>query len=297
MKKILLVYLIIITSQAFAFAQWSQSMFNSPNQQLVEDAVRKGIVLVRQDYQLQDTLTNQKYGRNHETYFGTVYSIAAKLQNALSVSERFVSPWEYDSNFAQYNNSHYQPIISKTMFRALSDSSYTELHYNRNYIRALEEGIVYHVDSLSHPDRGFIVDRSIGEKEGWLVWVFASDTTQLSNESLSLVTYKHKVTLEEGLNKYMVTQPGVSGHILGGIYVCPNITVIGTVDFLFEGLIVHDVNEQWQFYVFCETESGSTTLSDNLPEQGDELTPVTENTQNENNSRHRSRNRSHRGAR
>lgn len=291
MRKVLFVSLAIIASQAFAFAQWSQSMFNSPNQQLVEDAVRNGIVLIRQDYQLRDTLTNQKYGRNHEAYFGTVYSIAAKVQNALSVSDKFVSPWEYDSNYEHYRSSQYQPIIFKTMIRELSDSTFTELQYDNNNIRALKDGIVYYVDSLSHPNRGFIIDQSKGEKDGWLVWVCSSDTTQLSNASLSLVTYKYKATIEEGLTKYSVKRPTVSVGILGGIYVCPRTTTIGTVEFMFEGLIIPDGNDNWQFYAICGTNDDLTNVSETTSEAENTLTPVSDDSIQDRNSRHSSRNR------
>lgn len=292
MRKLLFVSLAIISAQTFASAQWSQSMFNSPNQQLVEDAVRKGIILVRQDYQLRDTLTNQKYGRNHETNFGTVYSIAAIVQNALSVSDRFVSPWEYDSNYDHYRSSQYQPIISKTLIRDVADSTYTELQYGKNNIRALKDGIVYYVDSLSHPDRGFIIDHSKGEKDGWLVWVFTNDTTRLTNASLSLVTYKYKATIEEGLNKYSVKQPTVSGRILGGVYVCPRTTTIGTLEFMFEGLIIPDENDNGQFYYFFDTTDDLTrSISEATTEAENILTPITDDSVQDRNTRRRSRNR------
>lgn len=291
MRKFLLASLSIFTFQTLVFAQWSQSMFNSPNQQMVEDAVRNGIILVCQDYQLRDTVSNQKYGRNHETHFGSVYSIAAKVMDALSVSNRFVRPWDYDINFTQYRNSQYQPVVSKTTFRALSDSTFSDLRYSSCNIRVLKDSVVYYVDSLSHQDRGFIVDHNKGEKDGWLVWAFVNDSTSVRRETISLVTYRHKVSLEDGLHSYAIKQPTVSGHILGGIYVCPTVTTIGTIEFLFEGLIVSDGQNRWQFYTFCDINQGITEISESPSESEGVLTPVNEEPRQDRNTRSRSRNR------
>lgn len=273
MKKNVLILLTIFALPTILSAQWSQSLFNSSNQQLVETAVRDGIILVRQDFQLCDTLTNQKYGRNHELNFGTAYSIAVKVQDALSVSNEFVRPWEFDGNFIPYRNSQYRPIISKTSIRSLSDSTFMDFQYDIRNVRALKDSVVYFIDSLSHDKRGFIIDRIKGEKDGWLVWAVVNDSANVEKENISLVTYKLKMTLEEGLRKYTIEQPAISGHILGGIYVCPVVTSIGTIEFMFEGLIVSNDNVNWAFYAICdETDNiNGIATSDNL---SNELTPI-----------------------
>lgn len=292
MKKIILLSLAFFAFQTILHAQWSQSIFNSPNQQLVEAAVRDGIILVRQDFQLCDTLTNQKYGRNHESNFGTVYSIAVKVQNALSVSNKFVRPWDFDGNYVQYRNSQYRPIISKTSIRSLSDSTFTDFQYENRNIRALKDSVVYFVDSLSHEKRGFIIDHSKGEKDGWLVWAVINDSTNVENENISLVAYKYKISLEGGLQKYSIGQPTISGHILGGIYVCPIVTSIGTVEFMFEGLITSSDNVNWEFYVLCDDINNEGANAGTLDVAENALTPIeVEQPQDDRSTKNRTRNK------
>ena len=98
MKKCICIIALVAFHLA-SYAQWSQSIFNSPNQKMVEDAVKDGIILVRQNFQLKDTMTQQRYGRNHGDSFGSQYCIAAKVKSGLCVSKRFRNPWEYDDNY------------------------------------------------------------------------------------------------------------------------------------------------------------------------------------------------------
>ena len=291
MRKLFIIVALVALSSV-SYAQWSQSIFNSPNQQMVEDAVKNGIVLIRQDYQLSDTITKQRYGLNHEANFGSQYSIAVKIEKGLSVSNRFVTPWDYDDNYTPYRDSQYIPVMSNTQCRSLQDSNYVEFKYRPENIIAIKDSAVYQVDSLVHPGRGFLCNRETGEKEGWIVWLYVSDSANLAKENISMVTYRQKVTIKEGLHNYSFKQPEVNGQVLGGLYVYPQNTTIGTLEFLFVGLLIPNSGEMWQFYAIGEEPDASLGGEDPAEHVGQEstLTPI-EEPQQEQPARNRSRRR------
>ena len=235
MKKIIISIVVFIASLNCAVAQFSQSIFNSSSQQLVEQAIRDGVVLLKQDYQLLDTISNARYGWNHQEVFNSIYSIGFKVGNGYVVNERFVRPWNFDQRYNEFGDTTYIPIISKTQSRLITDTIYTDVKYNHNYIRSIKDSLVYCIDSLFHDDGGLKNDFSIGEKESWIVWVTSSDSVLQDTTQLSIITYKHRVTIEEEQQEYVIPRPATSKNIMAGILVVPNNTQVGVLDFQIVG--------------------------------------------------------------
>ena len=55
----------------------------SGNQQIIHDATKDGLVIVSQSYQLEDTVTHQKFGRYGKPEFGQGYSVGVKISGKL----------------------------------------------------------------------------------------------------------------------------------------------------------------------------------------------------------------------
>jgi len=271
MKRVVVSIVVLIASINCAVAQFSQSLFNSSSQQLVEQAVKDGIVLFRQDYQLLDTLSNTRYGWNHQEVFNSIYSVGFRVEGGYVVNERFVRPWNFDQRYRELRDTTYIPVVSKTCCRSIIDTVYTDLKYNPDYRRNIKDSLVYHVDSLPHERRGLKIDSSIGVKEGWLVWVTTSDSLLQKNTQLSVVTYKHKITIEEDQKEYALPKPATSKKIIAGILVTPNSTQIGILDFQVVGYAYQE-GEDW--YLIRDIDGVS------MPEQNNNeslLTPVSTN--------------------
>lgn len=235
MKKINVLVVVILLATGVVSAQFTQSMFNSPNQQLVEQAVRNGVVLLRQDYQLLDTVTNERYGWNHRDMFNSVYSVGIKVGDGYVVSDRFVHPWSYDGRYLDLTGVTYVPVVSKTMGRIITDTVMTEIKYGVSDVCPLEDSLAYRIDCEDSELEGFTVDSSAGAKDGWLVWVVAKDSTLSDSSDLSLVTYRYSMTIDDDTLSYQLPDPVASDYIVGGFYVVPQNTSVGKLDFKLVG--------------------------------------------------------------
>lgn len=279
MKRIIVSIAVLIASLNCAVAQFSQSLFNSSSQQFVEQAVKDGIVLLRQDYQLLDTLSNTRYGWNHQEVFNSIYSVGFKVEGGYVVNERFVRPWNFDQRYRELRDTTYVPVISRTRSKSMADTVYTDVKYNPDYKRSIRDSLIYRVDSLTHERRGLRIDSSLGEKEGWLIWVTSADSLLQENTQLSVVTYKHQITIEENKKEYALPKPATSKNIVTGILVVPNNTQIGVLDFQIIGY-AYQRGDDW--YVIRDVDIAT------IPEQNNNvslLTPVsTDDEEVENNA-------------
>lgn len=254
MKKINVLVVVILLATGVVSAQFTQSMFNSPNQQLVEQAVRNGVVLLRQDYQLLDTVTNERYGWNHRDMFNSVYSVGIKVGDGYVVSDRFMRPWSYDGRYLDLTGVTYVPVVSKTMGRIITDTVMTEIKYGVSDVCPLEDSLAYRIDCEDSELEGFTVNSSAGAKDGWLVWVVAEDSTLNDSSDLSLVTYRYSMTLDDDTLSYRLPEPVASDYIVGGFYVVPQNTSVGKLDFKLVGfaalrdslwyLVVENITEE-----------------------------------------------------
>lgn len=261
MKKVNILLAVLFGATGVASAQFSQSMFNSPNQQLVEQAVRNGIVLMRSDYQLLDTVTNERYGWNHREMFNSVYSVGIKAGDSYMVSDRFVRPWSYDGRYLGLTGVAYVPVVSRTVCRMMSDTVMTEIDYAASEIYPLEDSLAYLVGGTAREVRGFSVDSAAGDKDGWLVWVVAEDSTLSDDSELSLVTYRHSMTLDKDTLCYQLPDLVTSEYVVGGFYVVPQNTAVGVLDFKLAGFAAMK-DAHWYIVVYnisdeCDVEDAS----------------------------------------
>ncbi len=237
-------------------AQFAQNLFNSPNQQLVEIAVKNGIVLLQSDYQLLDTTNNTRYGWNNQNVFNSIYSIGVKIENGFLVTEDFITPWKNDSRFNNLSNNVYVPIITNSYNKTIDDSLITKIYYIPDNTLCLNESSVYKIDSIPHEDRGFTIDISNGDKEGWLVWILCPDSVVDKKSNLSVLTYKYNLNISGDRHVYSLPEPSTSENVVGGFYVVPNNNIIGVLDFQLVGFAFRN-DMTWNLACCNETEISS----------------------------------------
>jgi hypothetical protein len=241
MKRLLLVGILCIAYTHSSHAQFGMRSLNSNNQQLIEEAVREGFFIVRQSYQLKDTVsdTPQYYGWNNAPNFGEIYSLGVKATNGYYLDDKAIYPWKYDRKFDEYVNSNqYLPVISQSEYRPyrqLADSAYIRFPYKDGVLVGEEFHFV--TDSL-FGNKGFVVDDSDGLKQGWLVWLTSADSLEkIGNESLSLLIYRNELTFDAEKSAYKIEAPSTNKRVLGGIYIVPQTEGIGKITFYLSGLV------------------------------------------------------------
>lgn len=271
MKKTIIISLLLASFHSVA-AQISQTLLNSPNQQLVESAVKDAFVVLQQDYQLLDTATNTRYGWNHQELFNSIYSVGIQVKDGFVVTDRFTAPWKYDARYHSLNNDAYRPIISQTSYRAIGDTVMVSVQYDEHCSSPVKDGHLFFIDSVANGHKGLSVDASNGTKEGWLVWLVASDTTFTRDMAPSIVTYRYKLAVDSTITDYQLPKPSVSGHILSGIYVVPINSAIGVLDFRLIG-VAYPNDDKWYIARVSVQATASTAVEEEEPTML--LTPIT----------------------
>jgi hypothetical protein len=255
-------------------AQFMPRSLSSGNQQLIEDAVKDGIFIVRQSYQIKDTATNTLYGWNGDEQFGYAVSLGIKAQNGYYLDNRAVEPWRYDDKFAEYNGKkQYVPVISESECRPLTnDSAFSIFSYDKDRLKTLSDGQFYFAGDSLLDRQGFDPDDSNGNKDGWLVWVLSPDSIRrVENESFSLLVYRNELTFESGKDAYKIKDPPTDKRILGGFYVVPKVIGIGKISFCISGLL-NKKEDYWQVVRLTESSGKKEIFRDKPVKEG--LTPI-----------------------
>ena len=242
-----------------------QGALFSPNQQLVETAMRGGMFIVRQDYQLVDSVTGQRFGRGGKTMFGGAYVVGVKVRGGYLLPERGAHPWEGDSLFAPYRKTHV-PVRSKGYYKELTDSCLRELP--EGVWTTAGEGIYRVADSVVFGGEGFAVDETVGQKNGWFVWMVADYPLRASDTMSggSCVVYRKSLTITDGRRTYAVEAPEGRRQVWGGVFVVPERTGVGVLTFRLCGLLERG-ERGWQLRTFGREEQRDVS---------GELTPVEE---------------------
>jgi hypothetical protein len=253
MKRIRLFSLVCLAFVQPVNAQFALRSLNSSNQQLIEEAVRDGLFVVRQSYQLRDSVT--AYGWNNLPQFGTTYSLGVKAVDGYYLDDKAVNPWQYDPKFDEYRDSkQYTPVISQSDCFQLSDSTFRKVTFRLPPESVESSKFQFVTDSL-FANKGFAVDNSDGAKAGWLVWVVSADSLDKINaEALSLLIYRSELKFEAGKNAYKIDAPTSSKTVVGGIYIVPKIEGIGKISFYLSG-IANRQEGDWRIVRLGESEA------------------------------------------
>jgi len=243
---------IVFFATISAVAQPSISLERSvtSNQQLIEDAVKDGIFIVRRCYQLQDTTaaTPTYFGWQNQNWFGKTYSLGIKVKEGYYLFDQAVRPWVYDRKYAPYADSaDFAPILSASEYRMLEDTSFQALPYRDLPVKEISTHRVYLAqDTASFHQKGFSVDDSYGVKKGWLAWLVTDKPLEEENrQTPTFLIYRTELTFEQEKEHYEIRDPVTNKHVLGGFYFLPEITEIGQINFILTGAL-HRENGKWQ---------------------------------------------------
>jgi hypothetical protein len=275
MKKIFytMIYGILSLTVGAQNLQLTSGLQLSSNQQLIEDAVKDGLFVIRQNYQIKDTSTTPPtfYRWGNDPHLGAVYALGVKVKNGFYGYNKILFPWNYDTRYEQYRNiANYVPVISETNYRQLDSTRYKTTPFPANACSLLADSLVVHLKSELFAGNGFFENYSPGNKDGWVVWVVSDKPVAVTDTiPLSLLIYRTKLVYEAGKKRYEIKDPITDKEILGGLYVVPETGDVGQILFKLSGLLIK-IDNNWNVVVL----DGNSAASMLQPAARGGLTPV-----------------------
>lgn len=226
------------------YSQQLPIVFKSSETLLLEKTLSDGLLLIRQEYQLEDTLTLKRYTLDNRSDFGSVVSFAVLTEYGYITMNDIISPWERDSQYEQYNGSQYRPVLSKTLIRTVKDSTWCDAALiSPQYVSQIKDSKWVEVQDSLYAG-GLSIDYSNGKKDGWIVWL-TSEKNHNDSSALSLATYRQTLELSyKDSDDIAIKSPNTNSNVFGGIYINPCFGRIGQIIFKVCGIIVKK-NNSW----------------------------------------------------
>lgn len=244
MKMYRLLFLLVLST--ITYSSIAQTFYMSANQQFVEQALKGSLFVIKQAYQLEDSVSGQRFGRYGNDVFGTSSKLAVRIQDGFVCDYEIFRPWSHDENYSRYQNTHI-PVLSQTSRIELGDSIWNVLKLPIDSITV--ENRLYAInDSVNFSD-GLIVKQYNKPVEGWVIW--------LSNDSIidkyegrnmpEFTIYKKTIDFAPDSISYAIERPQSNKNVWGGIFVVPQQTSIGVLQFHLAGVLLKSAeNDNWE---------------------------------------------------
>lgn len=251
-------------------AQFESFRLSSDNQELIREAVKDGLVLVRQSYQLEDTLTGKRYTLDNRPEFGGLTAVAVRTAGGLILPKALLEPWTGDRNYDEFRTENLIPVLSRTSVLSAGDTAWREMPLIAPYrVSPLADTAWVEAADSSYCGNGFTVGKP-DSRDGWIVWL-ASDTEDLDAPDFSMVVYRYELPESAGADGMVdVKSVNTKSTVLGGIVVVPVFDSIGRIDFVLRG-VISGSPDAWKLILLGGVESDDSTLIENEPVK---LTPV-----------------------
>ncbi len=262
--------------------------FSSSTQKIVESAVKDGIVVLRQEYVLCDTVSGVNYSKDDSDYFGYKECIAINIDSSYIVTLTDIfEPWNFDSNYSKYKGQ-YKPVLSKVMVKNLDGQIYND---SDSLIRVdnVNDGAIAVVKVEAKPDIvGLSIDNENGLKTGWIVLLLKSDVKGDKN-ALKLQVINSEISFSEEKNIYNVKVTELSGQsILGGVFLSARTIALGQIQLYVAGLL-KKVENNYVVYKLESIDNHSIVLENDMSEDETalktELQPIGKKSKNKKKSK------------
>ena len=224
MKKLIAIITLLVLSATFAFAQF-KPMFptTSGNQKIVETALKNAVCIMRIEYQLEDTVSHEKYNVEGKDYFGFSEGLCVKTSEGWVAPSFMTTPLESDSKAGKY--PEYRPVISSASVLAVQDSVWKEISVpSVTGINSIPStSFSAFKDSVTFSD-GLKISKIGDSAEGWIVWVCQS------GDQITLKSYSHFLASSDSTS-YGIGYKVVPDNAIGGFFVTAagHFRICGTV--------------------------------------------------------------------
>lgn len=207
----------------------AQSMAND----LIERAIKKGIVVLRQDYQIlneDDEPIENKSGMN---CYGRTYTCGVRIgEDQFLVTKDFVTPW---SNESIAKSDKRRPQVSYSGFLTQNTIDFEQFDCD---VEDASEEVPNHLYKIEASEiEGFGIDEEAGKKKGYSVWLKCNNSFDMKHvpTGLSLEYALFNITTKDNTFIYdLPTQP--KGNVIGGVFIVPTVSKIGTIELKVNGM-------------------------------------------------------------
>lgn len=214
----------------------------------VEHAVINGLFISRSSFQICKRDTKELFGLNNKKEFGTSYTLGVKVPGGYLLTDKAVRPWLYNRKYAAYS-TNYDPLFYEARYASKdNDFKYDSLDFKLSEQKRLFDTTLYRFPSVAFSNKGFVLDTTGGNKEGFIVWVSNKDKNLDSITSIELSVVQKKYFIEQPSDLCQILEkPKIDGVVLGAIYVIPNYKDVGIIEFVLCGVCV-ETNGEWRIY-------------------------------------------------
>lgn len=225
--------LILVIGMIFSIGvrgQSLQKLLTTDNQRMVVDAIAPAFSIIKQEFQLLDETTGQKYNLDSLSYFGYSDALCVKLKGGFLTSKRVVTPWDYDENISSY--PEYKPVLSDLAEFDQKNESWNKLihkRYSNVEEVAWSEKVI--VRDTLFASKGLEIDTVEGRKEGWLIWIYRY------GDRLSFKPIRQTINVSDTLRVIPVIQPVDEQDLLTGVMLSTEMTEIGVIRFRLVALV------------------------------------------------------------
>ena len=208
----------------------AQKVVSTGTQDIVESAVKPAFVQVKSSYVVRDRENGETYKRDGRDDFNTVTSTGVLVQGGVFVTTSAVRPWEDDAAFREYS-SWYDGKTSRVEV-ALPEGKIFVADSNQRFFACHPDTLIYELE-MKDLTSGLKISTATGDVDGWVVlWIKEKDST------ITLSSFQRRISFSENTESYEISRPLISSSILGGVFVQPVNTAIGTVEFHLCGLVL-----------------------------------------------------------
>lgn len=193
---------------------------------LLEQAAKKGLVVLRQDYQILNEDDDPIGNKPGFDCYGRTYSCGVRVNDdEFLVTKDFIMPWANES-LVKSDKRH--PEISYSGFLALNTIEFEQIDAS---VESAEEVIENHLYKVGASEiEGFAIDEEYGKKRGYALWIKSANAFSLEKapSGLTIEIVPFSITTTEKSFVYDLTkQP--TGNVVGGVFIVPSSPAINTI--------------------------------------------------------------------
>lgn len=233
-----LIIILALSISSTANGQSLQRILSTGNQKMVEEAVAPAFSIIRQEFQLQDEQSGQKYNLDSLGYFGFQEAVCIKLVDGIITSKAILHPWELDENISSY--PEYKPVLSGMVEYNSANDAWTPADYP-SFDNACEidnsEKVIIRDTLISR--KGLVIDKEGGQKDGWLVWLYREGNV------LTLKSFRQKFMLDDTTSMTSILQPDENDTPLMGVLLSTDYSEVGVIRFKLAA-VVEQFAEGWK---------------------------------------------------
>ena len=259
---ILIMSLCPAKAQLFPRARSESSTINNL---MVTSAMRDALCIIHFEYQMEDTVSHQRFNAEGKDYFGIAEGFLVKTEGGWISPTEVSNPWSANADVKKF--PEYKPVVSVASVLSPGDSLFRPIAIpsleKQTFIQHCGYSIVKDKDTFT---TGLTLGKRDDLTEGFVVWLSKKDS------SLSVSSYAHI----QKIDSTIISLAGkfVPEGVVGGVYVKPTYPSLGVIRFELLGILDYR-SSKWEI-VMLDGISNEAVISSERPK----LVPATNNKKN-----------------